>query len=228
VGRAERLQQLRGLYGIVDDGLELAPLPWARALAGGGASVIQLRFKQTPMGEALAQARRIRRELPGILLLINDRVDLALLCEADGVHLGEHDLAIAEARRQLGAERLIGATARNLAEGAARLDEGADHLGAGPVFASATKPMAIPLLGLEGLRRICQALPGTPVVAISGIDEENIGSVASSGARAAAVIGAVGRAADPLGTAKRLSQRFALGALAQNALAQNALKDRPQ
>lgn len=211
MGRAERLQQLRGLYGIVDDGLELAPLVWARALADGGASVIQLRFKRTPMGEALEQARRIRRDLPGILLLINDRVDLALLCEADGVHLGEYDLAIAEARRLLGAERLIGATARSVAEGAARLAEGADHLGAGPVFASATKPMTAPLLGLEGLRQICQALPDKPVVAISGIDEENISSVAAAGARAAAVIGAVGRAADPELAARLLSERFAQG-----------------
>jgi thiamine-phosphate pyrophosphorylase len=209
---AERLQKLRGLYGIVDDGLEMPPFLWARALADGGASVIQLRFKRTPMGEALDQARRIRRELPGILLLINDRVDLALLCAADGVHLGEHDLPIEEARRLLGADRLIGATVRSVAEGEARLAEGADHLGAGPVFASLTKSIAAPLLGLEGLRKICRALPGKPVVAISGIDDENIGSVAAAGAHAAAVIGAVGRAADPLGAAKRLSRSFALAA----------------
>src|SRR5579863_2910384 len=84
-----RLAKLHGLYGIVDDAVEfkLPPLAWARALAEGGASVIQLRFKRTPMGEALDQARRIRSELPEVLLLINDRVDLALLGESDGVHL---------------------------------------------------------------------------------------------------------------------------------------------
>ena len=127
------------------------------------------------------------------------------------MHLGDEDLSIAEARRLLGSHRLIGATARSAAEGATRLAEGADHLGVGPVFASPTKPLAVPLLGLEGLRRICQALPEIPVVAISGIDEDNIGSVAATGARAAAVIGAVGRAADPLAAARLLSERFALG-----------------
>ena len=150
------------------------------------------------MAEALEQARRIRRELPEVVLLINDRVDLALLAEADGVHLGDQDLPIAEARRQLGPDRLIGATARSAVEARARLAEGADYLGVGPVFASATKPIAAPLLGLEGLREICQAFPGKPVVAISGIDESNIAAVAAAGARAAAVIGAVGRASDPV------------------------------
>ena len=213
MSRAERSRKLRGLYGIVDDAVEfkLPPLAWARALAAGGASVIQLRFKRTPMGEALDQARLIRSELSKVLLLIDDRVDLVLLAEADGVHLGDRDLPIAEARRLLGPHRLIGATARSAAEGAARLAEGADHLGVGPVFASPTKALAVPLLGLEGLRRICAALPETPVVAISGIDETNIGSVAAAGAGAAAVISAVGRAADPLRAAKRLSERFALG-----------------
>ncbi len=211
---AERLEKLRGLYGVVDDGVEfkLPPLAWAQALARGGAAVIQLRFKRTPMGEALAQARQIRSELSEVLLLINDRVDLALLCDADGVHLGAQDLPIAQARRLLGTERLIGATARSIAEGAARLAEGADYLGAGPVFASSTKALAVPCLGLEGLERICEAHRGTPVVAISGIDAENIGAVAAAGAHAAAVIGAVGRAAHPELTARLLSERFARGA----------------
>ena len=211
---ATRLAKLCGLYGIVVDAVEfkLAPLAWARALAEGGASVIQLRFKRTPMGEALDQVRRIRSELPEVLLLINDRVDVAMLAEVDGVHLGDQDLPIAEARRLLGADRLIGATARSAAEGVARLGEGADHLGVGPVFATSTKALAVPLLGLEGLRRICSALPETPVVAISGINEANIGSVAATGAIAAALIGAVGRAADPLRAARLLSERFALGA----------------
>ena len=103
MSRAERSRKLRGLYGIVDDAVEfkLPPLVWARALAEGGASVIQLRFKRTPMGEALDQARRIRSELSAVLLLIDDRVDLVLLAEADGVHLGDRDLPIAEARRLL-------------------------------------------------------------------------------------------------------------------------------
>jgi len=204
------LTRLRGVYGIVDDGpgFELSPVAWARALTQGGASVIQLRFKRTPMGEALAQARTIRRENPGVLLLVNDRVDLALLCDADGVHLGEHDLPIADARRLLGPERVIGATIRNAGEGAARLSEGANYLGAGPVFASATKSIEVPLLGVEGLRRICETLGEAPVVAISGIDEHNIASVVAAGARAAAVIGAVGKAADPASAARRLSAAF--------------------
>jgi thiamine-phosphate pyrophosphorylase len=213
MSRAERLQKLHGLYGIVDDGpgFPLSPLTWAKALAQGGATVIQLRFKLMAAGEALEQARRIRRELPEILLLVNDRVDLALLADADGVHLGDRDLPIEEARRLLGSERLIGATIRNAGEGSARLAEGADYLGAGPVFTSATKSLDASLLGVEGLQRICKSVAGKPVVAISGIDEGNIGSVAAAGAIAAAVIGAVGRAADPELAARRLIERFAHG-----------------
>jgi thiamine-phosphate pyrophosphorylase len=209
--RAERLSKLRGLYGVVDDGaeFELLPLTWAKALADGGCSVIQLRFKRTPAREALAQARRIRAELPEVLLLVNDRIDLALLAEADGVHLGEGDLPVAEARGLLGPERLIGATVRNSAAGRDRIAEGADYLGAGPVFASSTKPLDTQPLGTNGLQQLCRALPETPVVAISGIDAANIAAVARTGARAAAVIGAIGRARDPEQVARLLSERFA-------------------
>jgi thiamine-phosphate diphosphorylase len=211
VTRAERLSKLRGLYGIVDDGLEfqLAPLAWAVALAEGGASVIQLRFKRSTAREALRQARLIREKFPDILLLVNDRVDLALLCDADGVHLGEEDLPIAEARRRLGSDRLVGATARSGEQGLARLAEGADHLGIGPIFLSATKPGKTRPLGLDGLRRARALLPNTPLVAISGIDERTIVQVAGEGASAAAVIGAIGRAPDPLEATRRLRRAFA-------------------
>ena len=206
-----RLSRLRGLYGIVGDDGPLAPLDWARALSLGGAGVLQLRFKRLSPREALAVARAIREALPRALLLIDDRPDLALLCGADGVHVGDLDLSPADCRAVLGPALLIGATARSASAGRLALAAGADHLGVGPVFPSRTKPLDAPPLGLEGLARICRELAPTPIVAISGIDAGNIEAVARAGARAAAVIGAVGASQEPEGAARALAAAFERG-----------------
>ena len=211
--RAERLRKLHGLYGIVDDdpAFTLDPFEWAQALADGGAPAIQLRFKRTPMGPALALARKVRAAFPQLLLLINDRPDMALACGADGVHLGDDDLPPADARRLLGPDLLVGATARDTTSALARLAEGADHLGVGPVFASATKAIDHPPLGPAGLAAVCRAVLPVPVVAISGIDRTNIEEVAKAGAACAAVIAAVGRAPDPRAAAAALRAVFDRG-----------------
>jgi thiamine-phosphate pyrophosphorylase len=216
VTHAQRLAKVRGLYGIVDDGpaFELSPLAWAEALAKAGAQVLQLRFKHLAMRRALEEARAIRLALPDVVVLVDDRPDLALLAKADGVHVGDSDLPVSEVRRLLGLERLVGATARGTEAARARLAEGADHLGVGPIFASTTKTIDHLLLGIDGLSRLCAGLPGVPVVAISGIDQGNIESVARAGASAAAVIGAVGRAPHPQAAAAELVERFARGAKA--------------
>jgi thiamine-phosphate pyrophosphorylase len=137
----------------------------------------------------LEAARRIAALAAGrALLIINDRADLTLLSGADGVHLGDEDLPVVEARRLLGPDLLVGRTVRNAAEAARALAEGADHLGFGPVFPSATKPLAFPATGIEGLAAACAAIPA-PVVAISGIGLSTSGAVAGAGAACAAVIG---------------------------------------
>lgn len=221
VNHAERLARVSGLYGIVDDGADFAlpPVAWARALVAGGARVLQLRFKRTPLGHALAVAREVRAALPHTVLLIDDRADLCLLCGADGVHVGEADLSPSEIRTLLGPDLLVGATARDAQSGTVRLREGADHLGVGPIFASGTKSQTVPLLGTAGLSAICRCV-AAPVVAISGIDETNISQVAAAGADAAAVISAVGRTGDPAAAARRLSEAFATGAQRGNPVAQ--------
>jgi thiamine-phosphate pyrophosphorylase len=183
-----RLARLRGVYAIVGDE---DPVERARAAIAGGAGVVQVRMKRAPAGAALEATRRIVALRGRALVLVNDRPDLALLAGADGVHLGDDDLPPGEARRLLGPDLLVGRTARSLAAARAALDEGADHVGFGPVFASATKPLDCGPLGLEALAAVCRSL-GAPVVAISGLGLENVGDVAAAGAACAAVIGALG------------------------------------
>jgi thiamine-phosphate pyrophosphorylase len=205
---AERLDRLSGLYGIVDDD-PATPLPavrWAESLASGGASAVQLRFKHTPPRQALAVARAVRKVLPHTLLIIDDRPDLAVLADADGVHLGGEDLAPHLARRVVGPERLVGATARTVEAGRAAVRAGADHLGVGPVFASQTKTLGIAPMGPGRLAEVCRAVAPVPVVAISGIDAGNLASVMAAGARAAAVVSAVGRAPNPERAARTLAE----------------------
>ena len=179
----------RGLYALYDDGQPQAVLEAVR----GGAQAVQLRLKHTSDREALALSLALRPHVP--TLIINDRVDLALLAGC-GVHLGADDLPVAVARRLLGPDALIGATCRSLADVEQARAEGADYAGVGPVFSSRTKTLAVPLLGEAGLAEICARSP-LPVVAISGIDAANIGSVARAGAHAAAVSAALFHADDP-------------------------------
>ncbi len=199
---AARRARLAGLYVLVRSPEE------ARAAVAGGARVVQVRMKAVPAGEVLDAARRIVGLAAGrALVLVNDRADLALLSGADGVHLGDEDLPVAEARRLLGPDLLVGRTTRTLEEARAALRDGADHVGYGPIVPSRTKPLAIPPRGLEGLRGVASAL-GAPVVAISGIDLSNVADVARAGAACAAVIEAVFGAGDPAANAARLAAAF--------------------
>jgi thiamine-phosphate pyrophosphorylase len=207
--RAARLARLRGLYAIVGDD---EPVARAEAAVEGGAAVVQVRMKRAPAGAVLEAARRIVALAAGrALVLVNDRPDLALLAGADGVHLGEEDLPVPEARRLLGEAFLVGRTARSLEAAQAALAAGADHVGYGPVFPSLTKPLDVPPRGLEALAATCAALPA-PVVAISGITLENVADVARAGAAAAAVIGDLFEHGDPRSRAAALAAAFARGA----------------
>ena len=184
----------------------------ARAVLEGGAAAVQVRMKESPAGAILEAVRRIAALAAGrALVIVNDRADLALLGGADGVHLGEEDLPVAEARRLVGGALLVGRTVRDL-EGARRaLSEGADHLGYGPVFPSRTKPLDVAPRGLAGLAALCAAVRA-PVVAISGIDLSNIGEVSGAGAACAAVIGDLFAHGDPGGRAALLARAFEEGA----------------
>lgn len=202
---AARRARLRGLYAIVARPAEAA------AAVAGGAGVLQVRVKDAPSGEVLRVAREVVALARGrALVLVNDRADLALLADADGVHVGDEDLPVAEARRLLGDGLLVGRTTRTLAEARAAVAEGADHVGFGPIFATTTKALAVPPRGLAPLREVAAAL-GAPVVAIGGIGEATIGEVAAAGAACAAVVGAIFGAGDPAENARRLAGAFEAG-----------------
>jgi thiamine-phosphate pyrophosphorylase len=204
-----RRGRLAGLYAIAGgpDAVSLA-----EAAIAGGARVVQVRVKDAPAGDVLAIARRVvaLARPHGVLVLVNDRADLALLSDADGVHVGDEDLPPAEARRLLGPDRLVGRTCRTLAEAEAALAEGADHVGFGPIFGTRSKALAVPPRGLAPLREACARLP-VPVVAIGGITEATIGEVAAAGAACAAVIDDLFGRGDPAARARLLAAAFDAG-----------------
>lgn len=206
-----RIPRLAGLYVIVGGA---DPLGQAEAALRGGARVLQVRMKAAPAGAILDVVRRTVALAAGrALVIVNDRADLALLGGADGVHLGDEDLPVAEARRLLGPHLLVGRTTRTLDEARAALGAGADHVGFGPVFGSRSKAVGVAARGVDALRGVAAGLPA-PVVAIGGISRETIGAVAGAGAACAAVIEACfGPAgdADAAANAAALARAFEAG-----------------
>lgn len=176
-----------------------------RAAIRGGATVVQLREKTATTREMveLGTALHELTVATGIPLIVNDRVDVALAIDAEGVHLGVDDMPVALARQILGPECIIGASP-DTSEGARQAErDGADYLGVGDVYGTPTKGDAGQLIGLEGLVRVVRAV-SIPVVAIGGIRPENAGAAIEAGAAGVAVISAVLGAADPAAAAERL------------------------
>ncbi len=188
--------------------------PWrevAMAALAGGADCLQLREKSLPDGELLARARwLVNQAVPaGAALFINDRIDIALLSGAQGVHLGQEDLPIREARRLAGGRLLIGASTHDLAEARAAVEAGADVCGVGAMFPTPTKARAT---SGEAYLRAYLADPGlarVPHLAIGGISAANAGDLAAAGCRGIAVSGCVCGADDPAAMCRAL--RKALG-----------------
>ena len=184
------------------------PVEVAAAAARGGADVIQWRDKQAPDGEFLEMARRLREETrrQGVLFIVNDRVAVALLSKADGVHIGHEDLPVPEVRALVGDSMLIGRSTHSLEEALKAEIQGADYIGVGPVFATPTKP-GVRAVGLEGVRQV-RGKVRIPWVAIGGIDLENAGLVSSAGAACVAVVRAVAAAPDPEAAARSLKGKL--------------------
>ncbi|MDA0673329.1 MAG: thiamine phosphate synthase [Cyanobacteria bacterium] len=170
----------------------------------GGLRLVQYRDKHGDDRDRLPLAQQLRDlcHRHGALFLINDRVDLALAVDADGVHLGQADLPIAIARQLLGPHRIIGRSTTNPAEMAQALAEGADYIGVGPVYATPTKPDRA-AAGLDYVRYAAAHAP-VPWYAIGGIDLDNLGEVMAAGAQRVAVVRAIVKAADPTHTTQRL------------------------
>ncbi len=203
-----------GLYAICDAGLrpDLSILEKAERLLDGGVRWLQLRMKGVGPAEAVALGRKIvaRCHDFGCRCLFNDRVDYALVCGADGAHVGDEDLPATDARRLLGPARILGVTVRNWAMIEQARRAGADYVGLGPIFPTRTKNVGAAPIGLEGLRTICSQ-SAVPVVAISGIAIANIQQVASAGASGAAVASDLLSAPDIAAQARRLASEFAKG-----------------
>ena len=174
----------------------------ATAAVRGGADIIQLRHKSMARGELTELARRLREAVTDALFIVNDHVDIALLSEADGVHLGPDDLSVVAARRIAGDRLLIGASASTPNRVRDAVKEGADYLGCGPAFATPIKSKKQVL----GPRRIAALakVAGVPVFPIGGIDASNISELIAFGLRRACVIRAVGDAPDPEQAAREL------------------------
>jgi len=204
----------RGPYLLCDDTvLPHVPLvDKAARLVAGGARVLQLRMKRTPPRDALATAREVAAlcRRAGTLCLLNDRVDLALLAGADGVHVGDEDLPPEAARELLGPGRLVGVTVRGVEGARAARDAGADYVGVGPLFGTTTKQVAAPVLGLEAFTEVVRGSP-LPVVGIGGVGLANIGRVAAAGAHGAAVVSDALLAEDIAERVRRLLAAFEQG-----------------
>ncbi len=179
-----------------------------RAAVAGGAHVIQLREKALADRELLALAREVRRltREAGVLFIVNDRPDVAKLIGADGVHLGQDDLPVRDARRVLGPDALVGVSTHDRHQLRRAVLDGADYVGVGPTFPSTTKDFA----ALAGLDYVRQAVAETslPAFALGGITLENLPQVLAAGARRVAVSAAVCRADDPRVAAAELARRL--------------------
>jgi thiamine-phosphate pyrophosphorylase len=200
------------LYALVDPeragGRDLAVL--ARLLAQGGATLVQLRDKHSDTRVMVARARAIKAALAplDVPLLINDRVDVALASAADGVHVGQDDMAVEDARRLLGADAIIGLSVKTVAQAEAAPLDLLDYAGIGGVFATSSKDNPSPPIGPAGLARIVGVFrrrgPEFPLCGIAGIDASNAGDAIAAGADGVAVISALSLKGDPQAAAHDL------------------------
>ena len=181
------------IYLVTDDGClqGRALIDCVRKALDGGVTLVQYRAKTASSAEMYAEALQLKAlcDSFNVPLIINDRLDIAMAVGAAGVHLGQDDLPCAAARKLLGEDYLIGVSAHNPAEAKAALQSGADYLGCGAVFGTATKA-DVKKLGTEGLAAICKD-KGLPVVGIGGVTADNYREVRAAGADGAAIVSGI-------------------------------------
>ena len=201
------------IYLVTDDGClqGRALLDCVREALEGGVTLVQYRAKTASSAEMYAEALQLKAlcDSFNVPLIINDRLDIAMAVGAAGVHLGQDDLPCAAARRILGEDYLIGVSAHNPAEAKAALQSGADYLGCGAVFGTATKA-DVKKLGTDGLAAICKA-KGLPVVGIGGVTADNYREVRVAGADGAAIVSGILAQPDIRATVRaiaKVSQEF--------------------
>lgn len=202
------------IYLVTDDGClqGRALIDCVREALEGGVTLVQYRAKTASSAEMYAEALQLKAlcDSFNVPLIINDRLDIAMAVGAAGVHLGQDDLPCAAARKLLGEDYIIGVSAHNPAEAKAALQSGADYLGCGAVFGTATKA-DVKKLGTDGLAAICKA-KGLPVVGIGGVTADNYREVRAAGADGAAIVSGILAQSDIRATVKaiaKVSQEFA-------------------
>jgi thiamine-phosphate pyrophosphorylase len=203
------MSRIAGVYLVTDRDLSLGrPLEWIveQALLGG-VSMVQLREKDGETRAFVELAARVQkltrsRKVP---LIINDRIDVALAVDADGVHLGQSDMPYEVARRLLGADKIIGLSVESVEQAHAAEQLDVDYLGVSPVYFTPTKAELQQALGLEGLRHI-RAISRHPLVAIGGMNRDTVPAVMEAGADSVAVVSAICSAADPHAAAAELAR----------------------
>lgn len=185
--------------------------PWletAEQAILGGADCLQFREKELETGEFFRRAKQFvemcRRH--NVISIVNDRADIALAVDADGVHVGQTDLPAREARKLIGSRKILGVSTHNLAQAKQAVLDGADYIGVGPFFESATKTRDF-VAGADYARQVAEQIR-VPAVAIAGISEQNVDEVLASGMKAVAVTAAVCGADDPRTAAQRLKARL--------------------
>jgi len=200
------------LYAVLDPehthGHDLIGL--ARSVVQGGATLVQLRDKRDATRTMIERTRALKTALTGfaIPLVINDRIDVALACGADGVHVGQDDMPAADARRILGDSAIIGLSIKSAAEAEAAPLELIDYVGIGGVFTTSSKDNPAPPIGTMGLRRISEIVRRRvaefPICGIAGITAENAPEVIAAGADGVAVISALSHESDPRSAARNM------------------------
>ncbi|HEX9453924.1 MAG TPA: thiamine phosphate synthase [Candidatus Binatia bacterium] len=196
------------LYAILDPEQTKGRAPdlVLQQLLDGGAKMVQLRVKTMSAADflALARAARAQTRAAGCQLIVNDRIDIALACDADGVHLGQDDLPLAVGRKLLG-NKWIGISTHDIEQAKEAERNGADYIGFGPMFGTTTKNTGYGARGIDSLKAI-RAAVDIPIVAIGGINEQNVRSVWQAGADSAAIISDISGAEDVVGKVTRIVQ----------------------
>jgi len=191
-------------YAMVDTAGGHEPVALARLLLEAGARLLQLRLKETSSREFLTAAREIVAVCRdrNALLIVNDRVDIAKLADADGVHVGQDDLPLADARAIMGPDKIVGVSTHDIAQARAAEGGGADYIGFGAIYSGGLKNVR-DAQGLDRLRAV-RAAVSLPIVAIGGITEATMPDVIAAGADATAIITDVVRAPDITAKVRRL------------------------
>jgi len=212
ISRRDKIKRIPGLYVILDrqflagrDELDIAG-----QIIEGGARVIQLRDKQSNKGELLLVAQKLKElcSQAGVLFIINDYLDLAMAVDADGLHIGQGDLPLLVVRRGLHIDKIVGCSVTTVSQAIRGQNEGADYIAVGSIFPTTTKK-GTTVVGVDILKEL-KRIVSTPLVAIGGINQNNVGEVVSAGADAVAVISAILGEKDVRGAVQKLVAKMDL------------------